>query len=129
MNQIQEYELKLGDEQWSQLEPILIGRPGGPGMCAKDNRLFIEAILWVVSNKALWHSVPPQFGKWNATYMRFRRWTESNFWRFLLQSRIQDPDLLRMLTEIADYADLYSQRREWRLYRRNHKKLYAREIA
>ncbi|AMP02067.1 hypothetical protein CAter282_4302 [Collimonas arenae] len=129
MSQIQEYKLKLRDDQWLQLESHLIGKPSDPGVCARNNRLFIEAILWVVSNHALWQSIPPQLGKWNATYVRFRRWTESNFWRFLAQSRIQDPELLRMLEKIADYADLYTQRKEQRLRRSMHKKLYRGEIV
>jgi transposase len=129
MNQMQEYELKLRDDQWLQLESHLIGGPSDPGGRAKSNRLFIEAILWMVSNNALWRSLPPQFGNWNAAYMRFRRWTESNFWRFLAQRSIQDPELLLMLGEIADYGDSYTERREQRLRRKNFKKLYLDESA
>ena len=107
----------------------MIGKASDPGACGRNNRLFMEAVLWIVSNKGLWHRIPPQFGKWNATYMRFRRWTESNFWRFLVQDGVNDPELLRMLTDIADYADLYTKRREQRLIRRNYKKLYTGEAA
>lgn len=129
MIQIQECKLKLRDDQWQELESHLIGKQSDPGARARDNRLFIEAILWMVSTNALWQRIPPQFGNWNATYMRFRRWTESNFWRFLAQSRIKDPELLRMLTEIADYADRYTKRKEMRLRRMTHKKLYMAAIA
>ncbi|PFH08054.1 putative transposase of IS4/5 family DUF4096 [Collimonas sp. PA-H2] len=124
MDEIHIYEMKLRDDQWLQLEPLMIGKASDPGMHGRNNRLFMEAVLWIVANKGLWHRIPSEFGQWNATYMRFRRWTESNFWRFLAQSRIQDPDLLRMLTEIADYADLYTQRREQRRVRKSYRKRY-----
>ena len=129
MDETHQYEMKLRDDQWLQLEPFMIGKASDPGACGRNNRLFMEAVLWIVSNKGLWHRIPPQFGKWNATYMRFRRWTESNFWRFLVQDGVNDPELLRMLTDIADYADLYTKRREQRLIRRNYKKLYTGEAA
>lgn len=108
----------------------MIGKVNDLGIFGRNNRLFIEAILWMASNKGLWHLIPPQFGKWNAIYMRFRRWTEANFWRFLLAQReIKDPDLLLLLAEIADYADLYTRRKEQRLIRRNYKKLYMSEVS
>ncbi|MGB7196050.1 MAG: transposase [Collimonas pratensis] len=128
MDEIQKYEMKLRDDQWLQLEPFMIGKASDPGMCGRNNRLFMEAVLWIVSNKGLWHRIPSEFGNWNATYMRFRRWTESNFWRYLAQSKIDDPGLQLMLGEIADYADLYTQRRELRRIRKNYKKLYMGEI-
>ncbi|WP_211441249.1 transposase [Collimonas humicola] len=127
MDELHKCELKLRDDQWLQLEPLMIGKASDPGMCGRNNRLFMEAILWMVENKGLWHRIPSQFGKWNATYMRFRRWTESNFWRFLTQSGIEDPGLRLMLGEIADYADLYTRRRELRRVRKNYKKLYMAE--
>ncbi|WP_211441657.1 transposase [Collimonas humicola] len=127
MDEMDKYEMKLRDDQWLQLEPLMIGKASDPGMCGRNNRLFMEAILWMVENKGLWHRIPAEFGNWNATYMRFRRWTESNFWRFLAQSGIEDPGLRLMLGEIADYADLYTRRRELRRVRKNYKKLYMAE--
>jgi transposase len=35
----------LTDEQWSQIEHVLPDRKGTIGATAKDNRLFVEAVL------------------------------------------------------------------------------------
>jgi transposase len=35
----------LTDEQWSKLEPLLLGRKGQIGRTAKNNSLFIELVL------------------------------------------------------------------------------------
>jgi transposase len=110
MSQFQKYQMRLRDDQWRQLEPFLIGKADDPGCRGKDNRLFIEAVLWIVSGKYSWNSIPPQFGTWRSIYMRFRRWSASKVWLRLTQNKIDDPELLLMLEEIADFANLYNQR-------------------
>jgi len=37
----------LTDEQWQTIEGLLPGKPGDRGRSAKDNRLFVEAVLWL----------------------------------------------------------------------------------
>lgn len=118
------YAPQLSDSQWQQLEPFLIGRQGDPGASAKNNRLFIEALLWVVLNRAPWSSLPPQFGKSSTAYMRFRRWTECDFWRQLAHNAFDDPQLPQILEAIVGYADRYTQRLEQRAGRRAKKSSY-----
>lgn len=36
----------LRDDQWAKIEKLLPGREATPGVTAKDNRLFVEAILY-----------------------------------------------------------------------------------
>ncbi len=36
----------LRDDQWERLKDLLPGRAGTVGVTAKDNRLFIEAVLY-----------------------------------------------------------------------------------
>ena len=43
----------LTDEQWSILGPILPGQKGQWGGVAKDNRLFMNAVLWIEDECAL----------------------------------------------------------------------------
>jgi transposase len=38
----------LTDAQWAKVEPLCLGKPSGPGRSGKDNRLFVEAVLWIV---------------------------------------------------------------------------------
>lgn len=124
MEETQKYESKLSDAQWEKLEPLLIGRKGGPGASAKDNRLFIDALLWLVASQAAWSKLPPLFGPQGTVYMRFRRWTECDFWRDLTQRKIDDPELLQMLEAIVCYGDMYTNRLKQRARRRVKKNAY-----
>lgn len=36
----------LSDAQWAQIEHLLPGQAGQPGATAKDNRLFVDAVLY-----------------------------------------------------------------------------------
>src|SRR5215210_6976914 len=52
----------LTDAQWAKMEPRCLGKPGDPGRSGKDNRLFVEAVLWVVRTGSPWRDLPPAFG-------------------------------------------------------------------
>ena len=38
----------LTDAQWAKMEPRCLGKPGDPGRSGTDNRLFVEAVLWII---------------------------------------------------------------------------------
>src|SRR3546814_789259 len=64
----------LSDAQWARLAPLLPGKPGDPGRSGEDNRLFVEAVLWVVRTGVPWRDLPERFGTWGSVWRRFRRW-------------------------------------------------------
>ena len=37
----------LRDDQWDRIKDALPGKPEDPGRTGKDNRLFIEAVMWI----------------------------------------------------------------------------------
>ncbi|WP_061540067.1 transposase [Collimonas fungivorans] len=121
--------MKLQDEQWQELEPLLLGKQSDPGVNAKNNRLFIDAVLWIVTRNSAWRNLPREFGNWTATYMRFRRWNESDFWRQLKQSDIQAPGLAQLLEQIVHYGDLYTRRIEQRQQRKISRTAYKATLA
>ena len=51
------------DREWTLLEPHLPGQRGQWGGIAKNNRLFINAVFWILRTGALWRDVPPDSGK------------------------------------------------------------------
>lgn len=83
---------EITDEQWKRLEPLLPGREGTPGHRARDNRLFINAVVWIAKTGAPWRDLPERFGPWNSTYRRFRRWSQSGRWQRIFEA-LQEPDL------------------------------------
>ena len=44
------YELSAA--QWHRVESLLPGRPGLVGVTAKDNRTFVNGVLWVLRSSA-----------------------------------------------------------------------------
>ncbi|GGG35644.1 hypothetical protein GCM10011378_09870 [Hymenobacter glacieicola] len=69
---VRRYELK--DADWARLAPLLPGKAGDAGRSAADNRLFVNAVLWIARSGAPWRDLPERFGPWNSVYRRFRRW-------------------------------------------------------
>jgi transposase len=37
----------LTDAQWAKMEPFCLGKVTDRGRSGKDNRLFLEAVLWI----------------------------------------------------------------------------------
>ena len=63
----------ISDELWAQIEPLLPGKAGDPGRSGRNNRLFMEAVLWRARIGCPWRDVPKDFGNWNTIFKRFRR--------------------------------------------------------
>lgn len=43
-----------------------------------NNRLFVEAVLWIVRTGSPWRDLPIEFGKWNTVFKRFRDWVKAD---------------------------------------------------
>src|SRR4051812_16516697 len=82
----------LRDEQWERLAPLLPGKVGDPGQSAADNRLFLEAVLWVARVGAPWRDLPESFGKWNSVFQRFRRWARRGVFEQIFTVLSEDAD-------------------------------------
>ncbi|MFV0508163.1 MAG: IS5 family transposase [Shewanella algae] len=82
----------ISDKVWGMLEPHLLGRAGSWGGVAKDNRLFINAVFWILRTGAPWRDLPPDYGDWKNVQRRFCRWRDKGMWERLLEIMIQDPD-------------------------------------
>ena len=54
----------LSDRHWALLEPHLPGQAGQWGGIAKDNRQFINAVLWILRTGAPWRDLPSAYGDW-----------------------------------------------------------------
>ena len=84
--------LILTDEQWERVAPHLPGKIGDPGRSAADNRMFLEAVLWIARVGAPWRDLPAAFGNWNSVFQRFRRWALKGVFDRLFKLLSGDPD-------------------------------------
>jgi transposase len=88
----------ISDENWERIKDLLPGRAGQPGVTAQNNRLFLDAVLWIGKTGAPWRDLPERFGNWNSVWKRFSRWALKGRWRKLFE-HFQDPDLEWLLLD------------------------------
>ena len=55
---------ELTDGQVEKVETLLPGRDGDPGRTATDNRMFVNAVLFVARTGIPWRDLPERFGRW-----------------------------------------------------------------
>src|ERR687883_237729 len=94
----------LTDAQWAKMEPLCLGKPGDPGRSGKNNRLFVEAVLWIARTGSPWRDLPPLFGKWNSVFRRFRDWVRANVFQRLFDA-VGVPPLIEGIAFGALIAD------------------------
>lgn len=82
----------ITDAVWAQIAPLLPGKPSDRGVTAKDNRLFLEAVLWRVRTGPPWRDLPPEFGNWNSVFQRFRRWVRTGVFERIFERLSAEPD-------------------------------------
>lgn len=90
---------ELTDHQWATIKELLPGKVGDPGRTAANNRLFVNAILFVLKTGIPWDDLPSRFGKPNTVWKRFDRWCKRDVWKRLLVTLGED-DLLDELQEV-----------------------------
>jgi len=83
---------ELSDAQWRRIERLVPGKEGDKGRHGEDNRLFIDAVVWLARAGAPWRDLPDEFGKWNSVFQRFRRWAKKGAWERIFNALLEDPD-------------------------------------
>lgn len=84
--------MEFKDYQWDRIKDILPGKNGDPGRSGLDNRMFIEAVMWVARNGGRWRSVPENYGRWNSIFQRFRRWSKKGIWQVIFNTLAVNSD-------------------------------------
>ena len=81
---------ELSDSQWHKIEEFLPGRADTVGVTAKDNRTFVNGVLWVLRSGAHWKHLPPEYGNWKSAHKRFTRWARAGIWERIFQELLAD---------------------------------------
>jgi transposase len=89
---------EISDQHWEAIKDLLPGKEGDPGVTAKDNRLFINAVWWIAKTGAPWRDLPERFGKWDSVFKRFNRWSKRGVFQRIMEA-LQDPDLGELLLD------------------------------
>ena len=84
--------LGLRNDQWDRIKDILPGREGHVGGTAKDNRLFVEAVLYRFRTGCPWRDLPARFGHFKSVHQRFSRWAKSGVFERILKLLSSDHD-------------------------------------
>ena len=82
----------LRDDQWDRIKDSLPGREGHVGGTAKDNRLFVEAVLYRYRTGSPWRDLPERFGRWETVWQRFNRWSEQGIFERIFNMLATDHD-------------------------------------
>ena len=82
----------LRDDQWERIRGLLPGRMETRGVTAKDNRLFVEAVLFRYRAGIPWRDLPERFGDWKNVHRRFSRWAKNGVWERIFQHLSGDAD-------------------------------------
>ena len=91
--------LVLKDDQWRKVEPFLTGRASDCGVTGKQNRLFLEAVLWICRTGAPWRDLPEDFGPWHTTDMRYNRWSKKGRWEIIFHALSEDVDFAYLMVD------------------------------
>jgi transposase len=98
---MEDIRLCLSDEAWEHLAPAIQqakrSRAGAPPKI--EERLFIEALLYLARTSVPWRDLPTCFGTWDAVYNRFRRWLNAGVWQRVFQNLAGD-DILEPIRRV-----------------------------
>jgi transposase len=82
---------RLDESQMAKVLAILDGERGA-GRPGRDDKNFVEAVLWWHRTGAPWRDLPSEFGPWSTVFNRFDRWSKSGKWQRIFDALKTDID-------------------------------------
>lgn len=105
---------EVTEEQWNKVKglsppekPAHGGRPG------KDNRVMLNAILYLLNTGIPWRDLPERYGAWKSVYTRFRRWSQQGVWEHMFEELIAQ-DIVDESTLMLDSTTIKVHQWQWR---------------
>jgi hypothetical protein len=77
-------QIGLTDAEWAAVQSLLPPQRPPTGRPRHDHRRVLGGILWVVRTRASWRDLPPDCGKWETVYKRYRLWHDTGLWPQLI---------------------------------------------
>ncbi len=76
----------LTDEQWEAVQPLIPKGSACTGRRAKEPRLMLDGIFWILSTGAPWRDLPERFGPWQTVYDRFSKWRKAGVFAAIIET-------------------------------------------
>ena len=89
----------LRDDQWERLRDLVPGGRAARRGPRCNNRLFVDALLWMARSGARWRDLPERHGDHRAVKRRHCRWVERNALSGFLAALASDADLEWLLID------------------------------
>ena len=66
---------ELTNQEWNRIKDLLPPEKSGKrGRPSKDNKMILNAMVWIARSGALWRDLTKRYGSWETVYSRFRKW-------------------------------------------------------
>lgn len=83
----------LRDDQWERIKGFVPGGTKGKRGPRTNNRLFLDALLWMARSGARWRDLPDRFGDYRSVKRRYYRWIERDVLDDMLTALAREADL------------------------------------
>lgn len=82
----------LTDAQWARLSPLMPGGCRGKRGPRTNNRLFMNAVLWMARSGSKWAYLPERFGRMGTVKQRYYDWVKRGEFDRIFNALSQDAD-------------------------------------
>lgn len=66
--------MKMSKKQFEKIERLL---PTARKPAKITNRVFLNALLYMIENGCKWRALPKKYGNWHTIYVKFSRWSKN----------------------------------------------------
>lgn len=83
----------LRDDQWERIKGRVPGGTKGKRGPRTNNRLFLDALLWMARSGGRWRDLPERYGHYQSVKRRYYRWIEMGVLDDMLGVLVREADL------------------------------------
>jgi transposase len=76
---------RMMEEDWDLALEVFDAAQSNRGEPGRDDRKFLEAILYFTVHNITWRALPAEFGKWNSVWKRFWRLSRTGVFEVFFQ--------------------------------------------
>jgi transposase len=91
----------LRDDHWERLKDFVPGDQKGKRGPRTDNRLFLDALLWMARSGGRWRDLPERFGEYQSAKRRYYRWIAMGVLDQMLAHLAREADLEWLMIDPA----------------------------